>query len=227
MAGVEDLATQALTERDGDSLSVLPRDFFARHALEVAPDLLGRVVEHDGVDGLVAVRLTEVEAYAGTVDPGSHARMGPTPRNAPMFGPPGHLYVYFTYGVHWCANLVCSPDGEASAVLLRAGEVVGGLPLARTRRPAARADRDLARGPARLASAMGLGREHDADDVCSGGPVVVRAGDPPPASVRTGPRVGVAGPGGDAVVYPWRFWVEGAPTVSTYRAAKPRRRPAT
>ena len=182
------------------------------------------MVEHEGLDGVVAVRLTEVEAYAGTVDPGSHARMGPTPRNAPMFGPPGHLYVYFTYGMHWCANLVCSPDGQASAVLLRAGEVVEGVDLARRRRPAAGAERDLARGPARLASALGLGREHDGDDVCAGGPVVVRhRSGSPDAPVRSGPRVGVAGAGGDAESFPWRYWLDGEPTVSVYRPAKPRR----
>jgi DNA-3-methyladenine glycosylase len=222
VARVEDLPAQ-----DGHGLSVLPRQFFCRHALDVAPDLLGRVVEHDSPEGVVAVRLTEVEAYAGTADPGSHARMGPTARNATMFGPPGHLYVYFTYGMHWCANLVCSPDGEASAVLLRAGEVVSGPELARSRRPAARADRDLARGPARLASALGLTGDHGGGDVCAAGPVVVRHGrSPSPATLRTGPRVGVAGPGGDAAAYPWRFWVEGERCVSAYRAAAPRRRPA-
>ncbi len=222
MARIEDLPAQGLTRSERP----LPRQFFARHALEVAPDLLGRVVEHDSPQGVVAVRLTEVEAYAGTADPGSHARMGPTLRNASMFGPPGHLYVYFTYGMHWCANLVCSPDGDASAVLLRAGEVVAGVELARSRRPAARVDRDRARGPARLASALGLGQSDDGADACADDPVVVRHGRPPvPASVRTGPRVGVAGLGGDAVTHPWRFWVEGDPSVSTYRSAKPRRRP--
>jgi len=209
------------------SRRLLERGFFARHALDVAPDLLGCVVRHDGPDGPVAVRLTEVEAYAGTADPGSHARMGPTARNAPMFGPPGHLYVYFTYGMHWCANLVCSPDGEASAVLLRAGEVVEGVELAHHRRPAARTSRDLARGPARLASALGLGREHDADDVCAGGPVVVLPGPEGSAGrVRTGPRVGVAGAGGDAGAFPWRYRLDGESTVSAYRPAKPRRRPS-
>lgn len=192
----------------------------------MAPELLGRVVEHGSPRGLVAVRLTEVEAYAGTADPGSHARMGPTARNAPMFGPPGHLYVYFTYGMHWCANLVCSPHGEASGVLLRAGEVVRGQELARSRRPAARAARDLARGPARLASALGLDREHDGADACAAGPVVVRDGDPARSGrVMTGPRVGVSGPGGSASEHPWRYWLDGEVSVSTYRAAKPRSRP--
>ena len=101
------------------------------------------------------MRLTEVEAYDGETDPGSHAFRGPTPRNAVMYGAAGHLYVYFTYGMHWCANIVCGPPGVATAVLLRAGEVVAGLDIARSRRPASAADRDLARGPARLASALG------------------------------------------------------------------------
>ncbi|GMA85362.1 hypothetical protein GCM10025868_06120 [Angustibacter aerolatus] len=103
-----------------------PRLAWNRRADEVAPLLLGRVVEHRSPAGLVAVRLTEVEAYLGPGDPGSHARAGLTPRTAVMFGPPARLYVYFSYGMHWCVNLVCSPDGEASAVLLRAGEVVRG-----------------------------------------------------------------------------------------------------
>ena len=120
----------------------LGRAFFERPVLEVAPSVLGGVV----VNGPVAVRLTEVEAYDGAGDPGSHAFRGRTARNAVMFGPPGHVYVYFTYGMHWCANLVCGPTGTASAVLLRAGEVVTGLDVARSRRPSARSDHELARG---------------------------------------------------------------------------------
>ncbi len=126
------------TGMEGRTLTVLDPSFFARPVLEVAPDLLGCVLEHETPDGTVAVRLTEVEAYDGETDPGSHAFRGRTPRNAVMFGPPGHVYVYFTYGMHWCMNLVCGPIGQASAVLLRAGEVVAGKDLAygrRTRRP--------------------------------------------------------------------------------------------
>jgi DNA-3-methyladenine glycosylase len=194
--------------------------------LEVAPDLLGRVVVRTDVDGTVAVRLTEVEAYAGTADPGSHAFRGPTPRTAVMFGPPGHVYVYFTYGMHWCANLVCGPEGQASAVLLRAGEVVAGHELARHRRPAARSDRDLARGPARLAACLGLAGQHSGDDVCApGSPLAVRAGEPVAvADVRTGPRVGVSGAGGRGDAHPWRYWLDGEATVSAYRPGVPRRR---
>ena len=156
----------------------LPRSFFARPVLEVAPDLLGCTVTHGGV----TLRLTEVEAYAGEIDPGSHAFRGPTPRTRVMFGPAGFLYVYFTYGHHWCANLVVGQEGSASAVLLRGGEVV-----------------DLVvRAP---------GTATDA------------------ARVRTGPRVGVSGAGGDGSVFPWRFWLDGEPTVSAYRPGVVRRRP--
>lgn len=208
--------------------------FFARPALDVAPYLLGRHLTHRTAAGAVSVRLTEVEAYAGAEDPGSHAFRGRTPRTAVMFGPPGRLYVYFTYGMHWCANLVCGPDGTASAVLLRAGEVVAGHELARARRPSARSDRDLARGPARLTTAMGLDGTHNGSPVAilEPGVVVVPEGvqvsaDRVAGSVRTGPRVGVSGPGGDAGGFPWRFWLDGEPTVSAYRAGvvrpKPRR----
>ena len=135
-----------------------------RPVLEVAPDLLGAVVRHATPDGTVAVRLTEVEAYDGANDPGSHAFRGRTPRNAVMFGPPGHVYVYFTYGMHWCMNLVCGPEGQASAVLLRAGEVVEGAPLATRRRPTAKTPRELARGPARLTLALGVDGSQDGLD---------------------------------------------------------------
>ncbi|WP_369056520.1 DNA-3-methyladenine glycosylase [Kineococcus terrestris] len=199
----------------------LPRAFFDRDVLVVARDLLGRVVRHRTPEGAVAVRLSEVEAYAGPLDPGSHAYRGRTPRTAVMFGPPGHAYVYFSYGVHWCANLVCGPEGTASAVLLRAGEVVEGVELARSRRAAARRDADLARGPARLTSALGVDRARDGADVCADGPLHVLAGEPVGDEVvRWGPRVGVSGPGGTTE---WRAWVDGDPTVSAYRAAVPRR----
>ena len=182
-------------------------------ALEVAPRLLNAVLRH----GDVAVRLTEVEAYDGGNDPGSHAFRGPTRRNAVMFGPPGHLYCYFTYGMHVCCNVVCGPEGTASAVLLRAGEVVDGLDVARERRRQAR-DRDLARGPARLCSALGIELAHDGTDLAAG-PVTLTLAAPPEA-VSTGPRVGLRG----APERPWRFWATGAPTVSTYRPAAPLRR---
>jgi DNA-3-methyladenine glycosylase len=194
-------------------------------ALAVAPLLLGTRVVHRGPQGPVAVRLTEVEAYAGPGDPGSHAFRGPTPRSRIMFGEPGHLYVYFSYGMHWCANVVCSPDGEASAVLLRAGEVVDGVELARSRRPSARADAELARGPARLSAALGLGRTDNGADLCAPRATIwLEAAEHGPArSYRTGPRVGVSGAGGDGERFPWRFWLPGEPSVSTYRPGISRR----
>lgn len=204
------------------------RGFFAGPVLDVAPALLGAHV----TAGDVTVRLTEVEAYAGTRDPGSHAFRGPTPRTQVMFGPAAHLYVYFSYGMHWCANVVCGPDGEASAVLLRAGEVVEGEGPARLRRDAGRARpsaaRDLARGPARLAGALGLTGELDGIDLLAeDSRVRISLPDRVPDEVCTGPRVGVSGAGGDGTAYPWRFWLPGEPTVSVYRPAVDRRRRAT
>ena len=205
----------------------LTRAFFERPVLEVAPELLGCHLSHAGV----TVRLTEVEAYDGSNDPGSHAFRGRTPRTEVMFGQPGGLYVYFSYGMHWCANLVCGPVSVASAVLMRAGEVVEGLELARSRR-AGITDRDLARGPARLAMALALGRDQNGiNTVATDSPFVVRAarrGLSPGRSgssgvvVRSGPRVGVSGPGGQAAAYPWRFWLDGEVTVSAYRPGKVR-----
>ena len=193
--------------------------------LDVARDLLGAVVENRTQDGTVRVRLTEVEAYAGESDPGSHAFRGRTPRTEVMFGPPGHVYVYFTYGMHWCMNLVTGPDGVASAVLLRAGEVVSGLDLARARRGAAVRDRDLARGPARLTQALGIIGAHNGLDVVRGSPLrVLRGKAVPAAQVATSPRTGVAGAG---AATPWRLHIVGEPTVSPYRPAVARRRVRT
>jgi DNA-3-methyladenine glycosylase len=221
---------------------LIPRNFFARPSVEVAPDLLGCVLEHETADGLVAVELTEVEAYAGRSDPASHAYRGKTARNAVMFGPPGHAYVYFTYGMHFCVNMVCLGEaGSASAVLLRAGRIIAGEGLARARRTrgtAAIAPRDLARGPARLCQALAINRSQDgADVVFAGSPLrmLSGAGNPArsavlgpgdrtlslpatPRRIVTGPRVGVS----SAAEIPWRFWYEGDPTVSVYRAHVPR-----
>jgi DNA-3-methyladenine glycosylase len=190
--------------------------------LPAAQRLLGCTVEAATPDGTVAVRLVEVEAYRGADDPASHSFRGPTPRNTVMFGPAGHLYVYFVYGMHFCANVSCLDAGEAGAVLLRAGEVTSDLDVARRRRPTSRRDHELARGPARLASLLGLTRDLNGVDVTDpGSPVRLLAGPATPITqVRTGPRVGVAA----GHELPWRFWIDGSPAVSPYRPG--RRRPA-
>ena len=187
----------------------------------VARSLLGCWVVTDRPDGRVALRLTEVEAYSGQgEDPASHAHRGPTPRAEIMFGPPGRLYVYFSYGVHWCANVVVGPAGRASAVLLRAGEVVVGESLARSRRPAARLARDLARGPARLTQALAIGPDDRGTDLLDPSSGVRLHRGAAPAAVTVGPRVGIS----VATDLPWRFWATDAPSVSVFRAGgKPRR----
>jgi DNA-3-methyladenine glycosylase len=195
-----------------DLLSVL-----AGPVLDAAPRLLGAVLRSTTPEGTVAVRLTEIEAYDGPGDPGSHAYRGRTARNAVMFGPPGRLYVYFTYGMHFCMNVVCGPRGQPSAVLLRAGEVVEGIDLARVRRGTK--DRELARGPARMCVALGIDRSHNGADLTDpGSPVRLALGgyDGP---VGTGPRVGLR----EAAGRPWRFWADGDPTVSVYRPHQPKR----
>ena len=202
------------------------RELLSADARHVAPLLLGAVLTHDGRDGSVSVRITEVEAYLGPQDsrhpdPGSHTFRGQTARNAPMFGPAGHLYVYFTYGMHHCANIVCGPVGVASAVLLRAGEVVAGHELARSRRPTSKSDNDLASGPARLATALGLTTADSGRDALAPPFRLELPANPPDgaAGISSGPRVGVSGAGGSHD-YPWRFWLSGDPTVSRYKAAK-------
>jgi len=181
----------------------------------VAPSLLGAVLHGRGV----SVRLTEVEAYLGDQDPGSHAYRGRTRRNATMFGPAGHLYVYFTYGMHVCANVVCGTEGQATGILLRAGEIVSGLEVARARRVTSKSDADLARGPARLTVALGI--RLDDDGARLGEQFVLDPPAEPVAPVATGPRTGVSGPGGSDA-YPWRFWIPGDPTVSPYKRHVPK-----
>ena len=186
----------------------LGRTFYRRDPRLVAPELLGKLL----VSGPVAARIVEVEAYCGGEDPGSHAYRGPTPRNATMFGPPGHLYVYFTYGMHWCANAVCGDHGEGVAVLLRAAVPASGLEEMRARRPAARRDRDLCRGPARLCQAFGIDRAHDGADLVTAdrGITIVDDGTPPPDDPAVGVRIGLSA-GADL---PWRWWVAGDPHCS-------------
>ena len=213
----------------GSGLTPDVAEVLARDSLQAAPALLGAIVTTTSPEGTVSVRLTEVEAYRGEADPGSHAFRGRTARNASMFEAGGIIYVYFTYGMHHCVNVVTGPEGLSRAVLMRGGEVVAGVELARRRRPAARNDRDLARGPARLCAALGLDRSDDGTALGGPGSCVSLALpepglNPEAARIRTGPRTGVAGPGGDGEAYPWRFWLEGEPTVSPYKPAVPRRR---
>ncbi len=182
----------------------MKRSFFARDSRAVAPDLLNKLL----VRGVRIGRIVEVEAYCGAEDPASHAYRGRTARNATMFGPPGHLYVYFTYGMHWCANVVCGSDGEAAAVLLRGVTPIAGLDEMRALRPRARTDRDLCSGPARLAQAFGLNRAFDGADLVTvdHGVTIEDDGTRPPAAPGVGARVGVAA-GADL---PWRYYVPGA-----------------
>jgi len=194
------------------------REVLRGHASAVAPLLLGGLIASDLGDERVAIRLTEVEAYGGVgEDPGSHAFRRQTPRNASMFGPPGRAYVYFTYGMHWCLNVVTGPEGSAGAVLLRAGEVVDGVEVARARRGGRVRDRDLARGPARLAVALGVNRDADGIDLLlRTARLTLTLPGEQASGVITGPRTGVAGAGADT---PWRFNLPAEQSVSPYRRA--------
>jgi DNA-3-methyladenine glycosylase len=177
----------------------LPRTFYDRDARIVAPALLNKVLVGD--DGDLAARLVEVEAYRGAQDPGSHAYRGATARNASMFARPGTLYVYFTYGMHWCANAVCGPGLQPHAVLLRAAVPVRGIDVMRSRRPGARRDLDLLRGPARLAQAFALDRDDNGSDLVRGGPLrIVDDGVPPPDAPVITTRIGLAAGKGDELL---------------------------
>ena len=195
------------------------RALLAGHASDVAPLLLGGIVT-SRVDGRrVSVRLTEVEAYGGEgEDPGSHAFRRQTARNASMFGPGGRAYVYFTYGMHWCLNVVTCPEGSAGAVLLRAGEVIEGIDVARGRRATASSDRDLARGPARLTMALGVTGGVDGTNMLAPrSPLRLSVGEPVPMdAIGISARTGVGGAG---AATPWRFFLRGEPSVSPYRKA--------
>jgi DNA-3-methyladenine glycosylase len=197
----------------------LPRAFYERHPVVVARDVLGRVLVHDGADGRCAGRIVEVEAYRGALDPASHAFRGRTARNATMFGPAGHAYLYFIYGVHWCLNLVTEGEGRASAVLVRALEPLAGIERMRARRGVAE-DRRLACGPGNLAAALGLARAHDGTDLTRG-PLWVSDRPPDRAGrrVAVGPRIGITRAAGR----PWRLWLAGHPCVSAERTARPAR----
>jgi DNA-3-methyladenine glycosylase len=196
--------------------------FFDRTGVEVAPHLLGARFTRRSTQGDITVRITEVEAYLGVgEDPGSHSFRGKTARNAVMFGAPLYLYTYFTYGMHVCANIVCSPEGQASGILLRAGEIVDGLEHARSNRGESVPFRDLARGPARLTKAMGIPLSDGGADL-TGDQYALELSDRLP-DIATSVRTGVSGPGGLAE-YPWRFFIPDDPTVSPYRPSVPRKR---
>ncbi|MBX3283860.1 MAG: DNA-3-methyladenine glycosylase [Actinobacteria bacterium] len=186
----------------------LGRAFYRRSPLEVAPDLLNKLL----VAGDRAGRIVEVEAYCGADDPASHAFRGPTARNATMFGPPGHLYVYFTYGMHWCANAVTSAPGTAGAVLIRAFEPVRGQDAMAADRPTARRPIDVANGPAKLCQALGIDGSVDGADLVTADRLlaIVDDGTAPPVEPAVGPRVGIS----VATDRPWRYWVPGHPTRS-------------
>lgn len=214
----------------------MTRELFLSHAHEVAPKLLGATLRVDSDAGPVTIRITEVEAYhgvgvPGAYDAGSHARDRKTERNASMFGPHGHIYVYLSYGVHFALNMVCSPEGIASGVLIRSGEIVEGTELAEHRRLSKCFGKDsldsalrlthasLARGPGNLATALGITRpEHDGLDLFAA-PLHFTPATQFVPSINTGPRVGVSGEAGGHD-FPWRFWIAGDPTVSTYRPGR-------
>lgn len=197
----------------------LTRAFFDRDPVALAPELLNKLIVSTRDESRLVARIVEVEAYCGARDRASHAYRGRTARNATMFGPPGHLYVYFTYGMHHCANVVAgAPAGDAGAVLLRAAAPLAGLELMRTRRPAARSDRLLLAGPARLASAFGLERDDDGIDITRGAITLVDDGVAPPRRPGRSARIGLAPGKGDHTR--WRWFVPGDPHVSGSRAPR-------
>lgn len=194
----------------------------AHPAEEVAPKLLGAILTHETSEGTVSVTITETEAYSGSADPASHAYRGRTPRNAVMFGPAGHLYVYRSHGLHWCANVVTGASGIATAVLIRAGRVIEGEDLARQRRGDKVESPRLARGPGNFCQALGITAEHNGTDLLTGASVALSEGEPVPAAlIRVGPRVGVS----KAHDWQHRFYLAGDPTVSAYRLS-PRAKPS-
>jgi DNA-3-methyladenine glycosylase len=194
----------------------------AHPAEEVAPKLLGAILTHETPEGTVSITITETEAYSGSADPASHAYRGRTPRNAVMFGRAGHLYVYRSHGLHWCANIVTGADGVATAVLIRAGRVIEGEDLARERRGDKVESPRLARGPGNFCQALGITAEHNGTDLLTGASVALSGGEPVPAAlIRAGPRVGVS----KAHDWQHRFYLAGDPTVSAYRLS-PRAKPS-
>ncbi|TFC80976.1 DNA-3-methyladenine glycosylase [Cryobacterium sp. TMS1-20-1] len=201
------------------------RAFFAREVLELAPEVLGCILQRTDDDGTVAIRITEVEAYAGERDPGAHSYRGMTNRNKTMFGPAGHLYCYFTYGMHHAVNLVAGQPAQPYGCLIRAGDVLEGADIARSRREikprkVPLLDRSLARGPGCVAQSFGASLADDGDDLFGGQWTFFVPDDGAFVPHLTGPRVGVSGPGGSATDFPWRFWLADAPSVSAYKPGR-------
>lgn len=194
--------------RKQKKLRPLPRSFYNRDPLIVGPELLNKVLRcHDGRAG----RIVEVEAYRGSDDAAAHTYKGKTPRNAVMFGPPGHLYVYFTYGMHWCCNAVCGPEGAGNAILIRALQPIAGLDLMHAARPIAKNDRQLCNGPACLTQAMSITRQHDGADLVKGDAYMLADdGMPPPKQPVQTTRIGIT----KAADYPWRWYVGESAYVS-------------
>ncbi|MEO6032352.1 MAG: DNA-3-methyladenine glycosylase [Burkholderiaceae bacterium] len=189
--------------------TTLPRTFYRRDSRVVAIELLNKIlIGRDGRRG----RIVETEAYCGALDPAAHTYRGKTVRNATMFGPPGHLYVYFTYGMHWCCNAVCGEKDEGIGVLLRALTPLKGLEAMRVARPKAHRDRDLCSGPGRLTQAMGITGAHDGIDLVTGkgGFRIAGDGTPPPKELIATGRIGISR-GAEQL---WRWFVPGDPNVS-------------
>ena len=201
------------------------RSFFARDVLDVAPEILGCMLQRTDADGVVTIRITEVEAYAGELDPGAHTYRGKTNRNKTMFGPAGHLYCYFTYGMHHALNLVTGQPGQSSGCLVRAGDVIEGTDIARGRRESRPRkvplpDVGLARGPGCVAQSFGVTLDNDGDDLFGGQWTFLIPDNGVVLPHRIGPRVGVSGPGGDGIDFPWRYWLPDASSVSTYKPGR-------
>ena len=199
------------TDEEADERRILPLAFYARPTLEVARDLIGKTLSRRTAEGVTAGVIVETEAYVAAIDPAAHGYRGKTPRNAVMFGPPGRAYVYFTYGMHHCLNIVTEGEGVAAAVLLRALEPTAGIALMRSRRGERIADRDLARGPGRLCAALALTLADNGLDLCGDALWLEDTPDfPPNAPIAATPRIGIA----QAADWPWRFVLADSPWVS-------------
>lgn len=204
---------------------MVTRDFFARDVLELAPALLGCVLQRTDYEGAVSIRITEVEAYAGERDPGAHSYRGMTKRNATLFGPPGHLYCYFTYGMHYAINVVAGQPGQPYGCLIRVGDVIEGADIARRRREhrprkARLPEHGLARGPGCVAQCFAANLTNDGDDLVEGQWRLFAPSDGAVLAHEVGPRVGVGGPGGDPTAFPWRYWLANTPSVSAFRPGR-------